>query len=90
MTDFHTRARALISTARRCPEKNWSPTRIAVLNVFDGFPERAFPIDRIEAIAEALEQFKPVDTQRELLKLLREKVLRSRRQGRVRLYEVNA
>jgi hypothetical protein len=88
MTDFEIRARTLVAEARNS-KTHFHPSRRAILMVFDSYPERAWTVDRLEAVAGAIVDFDQTQVQRELLYLVQQKVLRSRLVGGKRHYELN-
>lgn len=83
-------ARRVIEAAR-AKQECWSPPRQCVLNVFKAQWARALTAKRVALIAEAVEGFEPgsLDLQKEMTALVREGVLRSRRERGFKLYELN-
>lgn len=93
MTDFNTAARSIISANREAvlrDDKLWSPARIAILNLFDAYPARGFEVPRLTTIVSAVEyvEFDQERIQKELSKLVREKVLRVNPKQGKRFYEI--
>jgi hypothetical protein len=88
MTEYEIRARTLIAEARNS-KTHFHPSRRAILAVFDGYPERAWSIHRLEAVAGAIVELAKPEVQRELLYLVQEKVLRHRLVAGIRHYELN-
>lgn len=70
-------------------DANWSPAKAAVANVFRAMWWASLPVDRINALAMAINNLTEFDAQTTLTNLVKAKVLRSRIERGQRLYEVN-
>ncbi len=81
------RTHELLETVYR-NEAKWSPERVMAANVFKAMWSSALPVDKIERVASAMYGME-ADLKSTLTDLCREKVLRSRMDHGVRLYEIN-
>lgn len=89
LSDLESEARSLIAKGRDTEEL--STARIAILNVFSAYYTRAYSVESLALIIEGAEGIKiaPSEIARAASKLVRAKVLRSRRQfGTKVLYEI--
>ncbi len=71
-------------------ETKWSPYRQMVANVFNAFPTLALEVKNIEMVAQATQGLPEDGSLQDALSFyVRHKVLRTRRNGGRKLYEVN-
>ena len=82
-SELELKAREILATVR-----DGEPATIAVINVFRAMWSSSLPADRIRAVSDAINHA-PMNIDKALPGLVRTKVLRSRVQGGVRLYEIN-
>lgn len=89
MNDLRDKAQDLFRANLRT-DKDWSPYRQMVANVFTAYFTRALSLDSVEGVARAIEGL-PLDAGLEdaVRFFVRRKVLRSRQANGRRVYEVN-